>query len=97
MFKLIENFSSQIKESFDIVSNTEIRVDMFYENIVCCGMGGSSIGAQFIKENVSCEINIPIFINNEYNLPNWTDKKTIHPVLDELYRWWCKRIHGEYQ
>ncbi len=81
MFSLLENFSEQIVNSFDIVKNIQgnnnVSRYLNCNNIICCGMGGSSIGALFIKEIISKNLDIPLIVNNNYNLPNWSSKKSL--------------------
>ena len=82
MLNIIENFHEQITESFDIVdtmdsiSSSNINVNNI-KNIIFCGMGGSSIGSAFVKNLIEDDINIPMFINNDYTLPKWVDENTL--------------------
>ncbi len=46
-------------------------------NIVISGLGGSAISADLIKNYLVNEINIPIVVNRNYNLPKFADKNTL--------------------
>ena len=41
------------------------------------GMGGSAISGLLIKEILNNEINIPIYVNQNYIVPKWVNKKTL--------------------
>lgn len=45
------------------------------ENVIVCGMGGSSLPAHII--NSVFPMNVPIIVNENYHLPSWVGKKTL--------------------
>ena len=81
MYKSINSFPVQIEKSYDlkvqnIMKNISITEGGF-TNIIICGMGGSAIGGNLCKTLIDFDININIFINKEYKLPNWVLKSSL--------------------
>lgn len=78
MFGAIFNFADQIIESIGIGKDIQLKNDYSKcENIVVSGMGGSAIGGDVVKTIVNHELKIPFFVNRNYSLPNWVNKKTL--------------------
>jgi len=74
----IYNLDKQINDSFNQAK--KIRFPKHYqkvENIVVGGMGGSRFPALIIKELFKEELNKPVIINDNYQLPNFVNKKTL--------------------
>ena len=46
-------------------------------NIIISGLGGSAISADLIKNYLGNEIEIPIIVNRNYNLPKFANKNTL--------------------
>ncbi|MBL7996328.1 bifunctional phosphoglucose/phosphomannose isomerase [bacterium] len=46
-------------------------------NIVICGMGGSAIAGDFVKQIFSDHLSIPINVNRDYTLPPYVNEKTL--------------------
>ena len=77
MFSVIKDLYKHVEHSFEIIEESSLhKVDRF-RNIVICGMGGSAIGGDFVKTVLFNELTIPIYVNRDYNLPNWTDSKSL--------------------
>lgn len=47
------------------------------QNIVVAGMGGSAIGGDVCLALLSDELNVPLFVNRNYKLPNWVNEHTL--------------------
>lgn len=78
MLQLIEKFPEQIGEALSIGENYEFKLNKFNpQNIVICGLGGSGIGANFVKDVVYSEINVPIEIVKGYSLPAYVNENTL--------------------
>ncbi len=79
--KIIESIKSLSEQGFQ--SLTEVSKIKFPKNyyqvdkVVVAGMGGSSIGTDLIRKTLADKIRVFIEINNNYNLPNFADKKTL--------------------
>lgn len=46
-------------------------------NIVICGMGGSAIAGDFIKQIFADNLSIPILVNRDYTLPSFVNEYTL--------------------
>ncbi|HPN38639.1 MAG TPA: bifunctional phosphoglucose/phosphomannose isomerase [Melioribacteraceae bacterium] len=89
MNKLIEKYD--ISKQSEILINSYEQIEYAKNNtysfnnsdyyninkIIICGMGGSAIGGEVILNLYKNEINIPIFINRGYDLPNICDINTL--------------------
>src|SRR3989338_6638137 len=79
MFHLIENFANQLKHAEEI--GTSVSLDPNYAHginkIVFSGLGGSAIGADFVRSYLIYDIKVPIFVNRHYQLPKFVDAKTL--------------------
>lgn len=77
VLKTYENMNKQFLQIFQDFKNISLNKVKNVNKIIVCGMGGSTLGAHFVKSVYSDKINIPIIISNEYNLPKWVDDKTL--------------------
>lgn len=59
----------------------EIKIPESYkkevENIVLCGMGGSSLGGRMVHSFTSARLRVPIEIVTDYRIPNYVGRKTL--------------------
>lgn len=83
MLDTLAKFPEQIKETVDIVNFTELPSLFKIDNIVVNGMGGSAISGDIIQHFFRDDLEIPIFVNREYDLPKWANKDTL--VLSQSY------------
>jgi len=77
MFSIIKDLHKHIDHSFDIIKSNRLCADRSYKNIVISGMGGSAIGADFVKTILSVNISIPMYVNRSYDLPNWVGEDSL--------------------
>lgn len=47
------------------------------KNIVLCGMGGSAYGGQVVLSLFKRDLNVPLYVNNDYTLPGFVDSSTL--------------------
>lgn len=47
------------------------------ENIVICGMGGSCIGGELVKNLLAEQLKKPVIINRDWNLPGFIDENSL--------------------
>ena len=64
-------FAWKNKISIDGINKSDIS------NIIISGLGGSAISADLIKNYLGSEIEIPIIVNRNYNLPKFASKHTL--------------------
>ncbi len=77
MFEDIEKFPEQIKETQELIKNTKLEKLYKIDNIIITGMGGSAISGDILKTYLRTKLNIPIYVNREYDLPKWANKNTL--------------------
>ncbi len=79
MAQLIHNFSDQMKHAEEIGLSISLDPNLGkgINKIVFSGLGGSAIGADFIRSYLTYQIPIPIFVNRHYQLPRFVDDKTL--------------------
>ena len=75
MFDVIKDLYKHIEHSFEIINDFKITKNKKYKNIIICGMGGSAIGADFVKTVLYKDIKLPIHVNRTYDFPSWVNKK----------------------
>jgi len=83
MLDTIAQFPEQIKETIDIINSAELKDFFKIDNIVISGMGGSAVSGDIVKTLFRDRIDIPIFVNREYDLPKWANKNTL--VISQSY------------
>ncbi len=77
MLRTVLSFPEQIEDSIRIAKDADISLNgRVIDNIVVSGMGGSAISGDIIQSWLRDSIDIPIFVNRDYNLPKWVDKNT---------------------
>jgi glucose/mannose-6-phosphate isomerase len=77
MKKLIENFPNQLREALDIANAVKLSPKNDIRNIIVTGLGGSGIGGTILAEMVNDYCAVPITVNKDYFLPNFTNSHTL--------------------
>jgi len=77
MLVKLASFPEQIKESKKIVESSQLDSFFKIDNIIISGMGGSAISGDIIKSLFRDRLEIPIFVNRQYDLPKWANKNTL--------------------
>lgn len=83
MLDKLADFPKQIKETIDIVNATSLPSVFKVDAIVISGMGGSAISGDIVQSLFRDRLDIPIFVNRDYDLPKWTNKNTL--VFSQSY------------
>ena len=74
----IESFPDQINEMIIKYDSYVLKNEyQDIKNVVILGMGGSAIGAEICMSIIKNEYTIPIFVNRNYNIPNWISANTL--------------------
>ena len=74
MLGVLENFPKQCKEALTLTKGISVSKEI--DNIVICGMGGSSIGGALLKSCLA-NLDIPVTILRNYDLPKYIDDKSL--------------------
>lgn len=79
----IEKIPEACQDAWEQVKKVEIPKDyQQIKNIICCGMGGSSLAAHVVKSLYFDRLIIPFEIVRDYNPPPFVDKKTLVILLN---------------
>lgn len=71
-------FIPQCQQIYQIVQNFIFpQTFSLVQNIVFCGMGGSALGAQVVYHLFKDQLKVPLYINNDYNLPGFVNNNTL--------------------
>lgn len=77
MKEVLINFPNQIEAASKVGQSLKLPVIRKLSNIVVCGMGGSAISGDLLFHYLTDEISIPIFVNRDYDLPNFVNQNSI--------------------
>ena len=77
MFGILADFHSQVEIGIDAGQSIE-KKSYDFDNIVICGIGGSAISGDILRSYLEqIGYKKQIFVNREYNLPNWVNERTL--------------------
>ena len=79
MGKAIHDFSAQMShaEEISLSLSLDLALGKGLTKIVFSGLGGSAIGADFVRSYLAYEMPIPIFVSRHYQVPRFVDDKTL--------------------
>ncbi|MFK8036718.1 MAG: bifunctional phosphoglucose/phosphomannose isomerase [Crocinitomicaceae bacterium] len=77
MDKLIAKFTQQLSEALAIGREVSAPKQTQIDNILCCGLGGSGIGAKITKLLNRDFLSVPFDSVNDYNIPAFVNEKTL--------------------
>lgn len=77
MRELIINFPNQLKESIHIANTVELKFERTITSIVICGLGGSGIGGEIVKQWYKSISKLPIEVCHGYELPAHLNRNTL--------------------
>ena len=77
MLVKVASFPEQIIESKEIVEKTQLDSFFKIDNIIISGMGGSAISGDILQSLLRDRLEIPIYVNRQYDLPKWANKDTL--------------------
>lgn len=72
-----ESMADQIRQVWEEQDQIDLSAYKNISKIVVAGMGGSALGADFIKSLYKEELSVPMEICKDYSLPNYVDKNTL--------------------
>ena len=83
MLGKVSGFPEQIIESKEIVESSMLESVFKIDNIIISGMGGSAISGDILQSLLRDRLEIPIYVNRQYDLPKWANKNTL--LLSQSY------------
>lgn len=72
-----ESIADQVKQVWEEQDQIDLSGHRDIANIVVAGMGGSALGADFIRHLYKEELSVPLEICKDYTLPNYVGKNTL--------------------
>ena len=76
MIEIIKKYPEMCLDAVKIAERVNIP-DYKFDKIIVCGMGGSAIGGDLLKDLLKDRISIPIEVSREYHLPAYADENTL--------------------
>ncbi|MFH1045877.1 MAG: bifunctional phosphoglucose/phosphomannose isomerase [Candidatus Omnitrophota bacterium] len=96
MREIIGAFSQQCTQAFALGKHVSPgRALAKVRNSVCCGMGGSAIGAEIMSGYLRKDLRIPLAVNRDYTLPGYVGKETLAILMS--YSGNTEEVLGAYQ
>ncbi len=78
MRKLLHEFPHQMETVIQLMTDFELpSAYKKVKNIIVCGLGGSSVGGDLLKNFLRDKIHLPIIVNRSYTLPHWVDENSL--------------------
>lgn len=78
MLDTLVQFPNQIKEAVEIAMAAEMETFFKIDNVIITGMGASGISGDIASSLYRDKIDVPIYVNKEYDLPKWARKDTLN-------------------
>tara|TARA_Y100001933_G_scaffold218089_1_gene226063 strand:+ start:2916 stop:3905 length:990 start_codon:yes stop_codon:yes gene_type:complete len=78
MCDYVSSYSDQLEEALNIGKNSNLRSNSKkLQNIVVCGLGGSGIGGNIVKDIIAKESSLPLLSVKNYDIPKFIDSNTL--------------------
>lgn len=77
MKNLVEGFTNQLKQAYDIASVAKLTKKNNIQHVVVTGLGGSGIGGTILSELIQTECPVPVIINKDYFLPQFVNSSSL--------------------
>lgn len=77
-FDVLIDFPNQVRNACKIGENLKLKNSQPFDNVIICGMGGSSISGQFLQNYSKFTRgadHLNFHINQDYNIPKFIDNK----------------------
>lgn len=78
MKQMVDSFIDQLKEAIEIGENAKLNpCQKQISNVVITGLGGSGIGGKIVSQLIDEQCDVPVVINNTYDVPNFVNASTL--------------------
>ena len=77
MLDTLIEFPNQIKEAVEIANAVNMETFFKIDNVIITGMGASGISGDIVSSLFRDKIDVPFYVNKEYDLPKWVRKDTL--------------------
>jgi glucose/mannose-6-phosphate isomerase len=72
----LSSLPEQIREAVSLVRGMEIRSSPDIREVLCCGMGGSGVGADLLAAMMEWSGKLPVVVRKTYGVPAWCGPHT---------------------
>lgn len=73
----LARFPEQIREAVGMTNTLERLNYIKIDNVIIAGMGASAISGDIIASLLRDKVDVPVYVNREYDLPKWANKDTL--------------------
>lgn len=78
MEQLIHDFPQNLLDGIQIAKNQQFSaLNREVRNVVICGMGGSGIGGKIVSQWVEKDLNVPVTLCQDYDIPSFVGPHTL--------------------
>ena len=77
MKELVTNFPNQLNEGINIAKGVDLKFDRTITNVLICGLGGSGIGGELVKQWLRGYSELPIEVCHSYELPSYISSSSL--------------------
>ena len=77
MLEGLARFPDQVKEALLIADSVERFTFLKIDNVIVAGVGASAISGDIMMSLFRDKLDVPFFVNREYDLPKWINKDTL--------------------
>lgn len=78
MYRNVMAFPIMLKGALALLGDAHESIDGdMVKNVVCCGMGGSGIGFEYMKAWLSPSLRVPVEIVRDYRIPSYVNESTL--------------------
>ena len=77
MLEVLTDFPNQLRDALTILEAANIGYFYKVDNVIITGMGASAISGDLIASLYRDKIDVPIYVNRDYDLPKWARKETL--------------------
>lgn len=77
MRALVYDFPNQLKKSIEISNTYKLELTTKINNVLICGLGGSGMGGELIKECIRPLLSVPLEVCHSYTLPKYVNQNTL--------------------
>lgn len=77
MFDTLARFPEQIRDAITIAEHASLENFIKIDNVIITGMGASGIAGDILMHLYKDRIDVPVYVNQGYDLPKWAKKDTL--------------------
>jgi glucose/mannose-6-phosphate isomerase len=76
MLDAIKKYPEMCRDAVERTNGSNLT-NYEFDKIIVCGMGGSAVGGELLRDLMRGQLPIPIEVSKDYHLPKYADEKTL--------------------